>query len=133
MKPLTLHDFEQWLAEYGRASAANDPQASAALFAENAQYYETPFAQPMSGREAIYEYWNAGAQNLKDKASAYEVLALKDNRGIARWQAKFTPIETGKRMILDCVFLVEFDERGQCSVFREWWHLQASAVNPYKP
>jgi hypothetical protein len=28
----------------------------------------------------------------------------------------------GKRLLLDGVFLVEFDEAGLCSRFREWWH-----------
>jgi hypothetical protein len=50
-------------------------------------------------------------------------LALKDNLGIARWQSKFTNIETGNRYALDCIFLVEFDDEEKCSQFREWWHL----------
>jgi hypothetical protein len=124
MKTLTFDIFDRWLNDYGRASAENNPQASAALFAEDANYYETPFAEPIAGREAIYQYWGKGAQRLTDKSSSYEILAVKDNLGIARWQAKFTVIESGKRLALDCLFLVEFDDNDKCSVFREWWHLR---------
>ena len=124
MNILTADHFQEWLEAYGRASRDNDPAASADLFTQDAEYYETPFDKPMIGRQAIYEYWERGAQRLKDKESAYQVLAVSDNLGIARWQARFTVIETGKRLALDCIFLVEFDEGGRCRRFREWWHLQ---------
>ena len=124
MNALTPEHFQQWLETYSRASAENDPRASANLFTENAAYYETPFAEPMIGRDAIYEYWNKGAQNLKDKAASFEILAVNGNTGIARWQSKFTVIESGKRLVLDCLLVVEFAEDGLCHTFREWWHIQ---------
>ena len=122
MNALTHAHFKQWMETYGRASAENDPLRSANLFAENARYYETPFAEPMIGREAIFEYWNDGARNLKDKESTFEILSVNGNRGIAHWQSKFTVIESGKRLALDCVFIVEFGDDGLCHTFREWWH-----------
>lgn len=124
MKALTRDHIQQWMETYGSASAENDPQASANLFAENAAYYETPFAEPMIGRDAIYEYWNKGAQNLKDKESSFEIIAVNGNTGIARWQSKFTVLESGKRLELDCLFIVEFDNDGLCQTFREWWHIR---------
>ena len=124
MKPLTQEVFQAWMESYGKASRENDPQASADLFARNAKYYETPFAEPMIGRDAIRKYWEIGAQTLMDKESTYEVLSVKDNLGIARWQSKFTDIKSGRRLALDCLFLVEFDNNNKCSVFREWWHLK---------
>ena len=124
MKLLTLEHFTTWMTAYGRASAENDPQASANLFAENARYYENPFEEPIVGREAIYEYWNKGAQNLKDKEAFFEILAINGNTGIARWQSGFTVVESGKRLALDCLFVVEFNDDGLCQTFREWWHIR---------
>jgi hypothetical protein len=123
---ITVDDFKKWLDVYGRASKENDPQASAELFAQDAEYYETPFANPMVGREAIYRYWEAGAQTLTDKEFSYEVLAVKGNTGIGRWQGTFVNATSGSRVALDCVFLVEFDGHKECSVFREWWHSQVN-------
>jgi hypothetical protein len=40
MKTLTHEQFQQWVDTYGRASAENNPQTSANLFAESAAYYE---------------------------------------------------------------------------------------------
>jgi len=124
MKQLTFEIFDAWLEAYGTASVQNDPQASAELFARNAEYYETPFDTPMIGRDAIRKYWEIGAQTLKNKETTYEILSVKDNLGIARWQSKFTDVNSGKRLALDCIFLVEFDDNNQCKVFREWWHLK---------
>jgi hypothetical protein len=122
MKKLKIQQFAEWLDTYGRASKENDPQASADLFSLDARYYETPFDEPLIGRDAIYQYWSQGARALKDKENSYEIFSVKDNLGIARWQSQFTVINSGKRLALDCLFLVEFDENGLCRVFREWWH-----------
>jgi hypothetical protein len=128
MKVLTFGAFDQWMHAYGKASKDNDVTASSELFAQDASYYETPFSEPIIGRQAIYEYWNKGAQTLKDKESNYEIFSVKDNLGIARWQSQFTVVKSGKRVALDCLFLVEFNEDGKCSVFREWWHIQTMYI-----
>lgn len=125
MDSLTLEHFRWWMEAYGRASEQNDPRASADLFTQDACYYESPFDDPIEGRNAIYEYWLHGAQTLKEKETAFEILAVRGNLGIARWQAKFTPIESNKRITLDCLFVVEFVESGLCQTFREWWHSRA--------
>lgn len=121
---LTTEAFTQWMAEYGRASAENDPPASAALFAPDACYHESPFDAPLVGRDAIHDYWLQGAHRLRDKQSSFEILAVEGPRGIARWRSTFVHVETGRRFALDCVFVVEFDEAGLCRLFREWWHIQ---------
>lgn len=112
------------MTAYGRASAENDPQASANLFAEHACYHENPFDVPITGRAAIYEYWDKGARNLKDKEFTFEILSVEGDRGIARWESKFTVTESGKRLALDCLFVVEFNDEGLCHTFREWWHIR---------
>lgn len=124
MATITSENFQEWLESYGRASKENDPLASAELFAPDAEYYETPFAEPMVGRDAIYLYWDNGARTLKDKESDYEIVAIQENLGIARWQARFTHVDSGRRIALDCIFLAEFDENLKCRLFREWWHSQ---------
>jgi hypothetical protein len=122
MTALTDAVFDQWLTRYSQASIANDPQASAELFAPDARYYESPFDEPLVGRTAIYDYWAAGAQHLTDKHATHTILAVRGQVGIARWQARFTDRRTASPIALDCVFVAEFDEQGRCNVFREWWH-----------
>lgn len=129
MRPITIEEFQAWLVAYGRASIENDPQASAALFSEEAQYYENPFAVPMVGRPAIHQYWQQGARDLKDKTAEFQILAIDGNQGLARWQSTFVHVASGDHVALDCLFLVEFDEQHKCRVFREWWHKQVIAAD----
>ncbi len=124
MMKLKLQQFASWMEMYCQASRENDARASSELFALDAKYYETPFSEPMIGRAAIYQYWLKGAQTLKDKEFSYQILSVEDNYGIARWQSSFTIIESGKRIALDSLFLVQFEENGLCREFREWWHLR---------
>jgi hypothetical protein len=129
MKTLDMKIFEAWLQEYGRASRDNDTLSSAGLFSRNAAYSETPFDEPMIGRDAIRKYWEAGARTLTDKESEYEILAVQDRRGIARWQSRFTDVTSGRRLALDCIFVVTFDDNNLCSTFQEWWHLKTLPAN----
>lgn len=121
---LTIERFAVWLDEYGDASRSNDPAASAALFTDDARYYESPFDEPLVGRDAIHRYWAQGATTLTDKESSYEILAVVGSRGIANWRSRFTRVTTGTRSTLDCLFVADFDDSGRCREFREWWHLR---------
>ena len=132
MKPLTQEVFQAWMKSYGKASRENDLQALVELFARNAEYFETPFDEPMIGRDAIYKCWEMGAKSFKDKESIYEILSVKGNQGIARWVSKFTDIKSGKRFALDCLSLVESDNNSKCKLFREWWHLREANVSSVK-
>lgn len=122
MTQITIDSFQNWLEMYCRASQENNPKDSADLFTQNALYYESPFSRRMVGREAIYKYWDDSTRNLKDKKSGYEVLAVQGSQGIANWWAQFFNVNTAQIVILDCIFIVEFDENQKCRLFREWWH-----------
>ena len=123
MTPLTESGFANWLDGYGRASVDHDARAASELFSPDARYYETPFADPLIGREAIYRYWSAAAQASTEVQFAYQILAVSRTVGVARWQARMGR-RSGKLTLLDGVLAAEFDEQGLCSLFREWWHRQ---------
>lgn len=131
VQSLTLNGFKEWMEMYGKPCEESDPKAAAELFTQNAEYYETPFDEPMIGQDAIYRYWSGASQVLKDVRFSYEMLAVKANRGIARWQRKYVSNKSGSHVALDGVFLVDFDDQGKCTLFREWWHRQEIDSNPF--
>jgi hypothetical protein len=133
MKSLTLDGFKEWMDMYGKACEDSDPKIAAELFTQNAEYYETPFDEPMIGQDAIYRYWSGASLALKDVQFSYEILAVKRNLGIALWQGKFVSVKSGNHVVLDGVFLVEFDEQEKCSILREWWHRQEIDASPNDP
>ena len=123
MSAMTSSDFEDWLDKYGQAWERGDAEGAIRLFTDNANYYETPFDNPMIGHEVIRKYWSEGAgQSQKDVQFSYQILAVGEDFGIARWQAKFVRVPSGNQVSLDGVLVSSFDEQGKCKVFREWWH-----------
>jgi hypothetical protein len=129
MSSLAMDDFKKWLDAYGAAWEAGDPKAAVNLFGEAAEYYETPFDEPMVGRVAIETYWREGAgEAQREVRFQYEALAMVGNQGLARWQASFVRIPSGSKVKLDGFLSAEFDADGKCSVFREWWHRREQEV-----
>ena len=120
---MTVHDFLQWLDRYGNAWVAGDPEAAVALFSADAAYYETPFAAPMIGTEAIRRYWTEGAKNAQiDVAFEATPVSLSGNTGFARWRATFRRVPSKTFVELDGVLAARFDDAMRCEEFREWWH-----------
>lgn len=119
---MTRESFAAWLEAYGRAWEARDPAAAAHLYADEGTYQVTPFLEPMRGRAAILEYWKHVAQTEEDIRFGYEILAVTEERGIARWWASFVRVPPGLKTKLDGIFVIAFDGEGKCTSLREWWH-----------
>ncbi|MGA9192078.1 MAG: nuclear transport factor 2 family protein [Anaerolineales bacterium] len=123
MDPLALDDFRKWLDTYGTAWEEGDAAVATELFSEGARYHETPFEEPMIGKQAIHRYWKEGAgDSQKNVHFAYESIAVSENKGLAQWRASFVRLPSGNHVELDGFLSAEFDSCGKCSVFREWWH-----------
>ena len=116
--------FELWLEGYRRTWEKRDPEAAAALYAEDGTYQVTPFSEPMRGRKAIFDYWCGVARTEEDIRFGYEILVAKPELNIARWWASFVIVPQGLKTKLDGIFVIALDEEGRCKSLREWWHKQ---------
>lgn len=116
--------FKSWLDAYGQAWENRNPEAITALFTENSTYQVTPFLEPMSGRNAIYEYWSEMARTEENITFRYEILVANPELKIARWSASFVIVPPGLQTQLDGIFLISLDEQGRCKSLQEWWHKQ---------
>ena len=119
---MNVETMREWLESYRLAWEGRDTEAVVKLFTEDATYQETPFTQPMRGREAIREYWSrvvAGAQ--EQIRFGHEVLATTEATAIAHWWASFVRVSSKTRVSLDGIFLLTFDTAGLCKGLREWW------------
>ena len=122
MPAISMQEFEKWLDAYGAAWQDGDAEAATDLFADEAEYYETPFDDPMIGRDTIHRYCAGAGDSQKDVRFLHESMAVVDSKGFARWQATFVRIPSGNHIELDGFLMAQFDGTGKCSVFREWWH-----------
>lgn len=114
--------FKSWLDAYGQAWSKRDPEAAAALFAENGTYQVTPFLKPMCGRKAIFEYWTEVARTEENVEFGYEILAANGELNIAKWSASFVIVPQSLKTKLDGIFLIALNAEGRCTSLREWWH-----------
>ena len=123
MTVISMNEFEKWLEAYGDAWQSGDAQAAIELFSDDAEYYETPFDDPMVGRDAIQRYWSAGPEKSQQEVHfSHQAVAVVESKGLAQWQASFVRIPSGNQVELDGFLVAKFDGTGKCSVFREWWH-----------
>jgi uncharacterized protein (TIGR02246 family) len=122
--------LERWLDAYGRAWETMDPDAAVALFTEDASYQETPFDDPMRGRDQIRSYWAGVPEAQRDIRFEHRILAVVGDRGIAHWRASFTRVPTGATVILDGIFVLDFDREGRCGTLREWWRRREGQPSP---
>jgi ketosteroid isomerase-like protein len=124
MYALTPAEFERWLNGYKVAWEKRDPEAAAALFTADAQYFWTPFDPPQTGRAQIATVWQAAVSGQKDIAFDFEVFAVAGPRGCARWHVRLESVPQGEPVEMDGIVIAEFAAPNQCRTFREWWHLR---------
>ncbi|BBL78483.1 hypothetical protein RxyAA322_03370 [Rubrobacter xylanophilus] len=116
--------FSSWLQRYKRAWENRDPHAAQELFTENATYQETPFTEPLRGREAIYAYWSDVPNSQDQVRFESNIIAVTEQLCVAWWHASFIRIPNKARVTLDGIFVFSLNEAGLCTEFREWWHRQ---------
>ncbi len=121
---MDYHHFKKWLFAYGKAWEDRDAEAAAALFSEDAVYYEKPFTEPARGRQGVRDYWADAVGDHRNVRFTFQILNVSDSRGIAHWQTIFTLASTGGQAILDGVFVLDYDKNGLCQELREWWFYQ---------
>lgn len=126
---MTHDEFKSWLDAYGRAWKNRNAHAAAELYAEDGTYQETPFVQPMRGREEILAYWTHIARSYGDIEFGYEILAIVEHDGIAHWQASFTRVADKSLVNLDGVFVITLGSDRRCTSLREWWQKKESRPN----
>lgn len=114
--------FSHWLTRYGEVWESRYPQAVGELYSPGVLYYWTPFDEPKRGLEEITRASREASSRQKKIEFSYEVLAVKENRGWARWRCSFTRISTRRKVRLDGILEATFDDNGRCTEFREWWH-----------
>ena len=118
-----MERFTLGLERFGDAWRHRDPEAIGDLFSPSARYQDTPFAEPLDGRDDIRDYWTrAGRHSADDVEFHAEPLAFDDNAGIAHWHAEFTTLPAEHHVALDGILMATLDAQGRCTDLREWWH-----------
>ena len=137
---ISNQDLTRWLEAYGAAWEGRDAGAAAALFTDDAQYQETPYAEPFVGRGGVSDYWSRVTAGQRDVSFQFEPIAVSGSTGIAQWSAKFRSVSgdansgdansdgansDGVKVELNGVFVLEFADQAHVRSLREWWHVRS--------
>ena len=139
-------DIEQFMQGYKAAWEGRDDVLFCALFARDATYHNTPFAE-QRGHDQLAAYWQR-VKLQEDIHLSYEILASTPASGIAHWHVTYQvsseelfqiwaastgtnlvarrPGDPLPRMVLDGVLQAQFAD-GLCQVCRLWWHSMAQS------
>ncbi len=127
MDPETFH---HWLDSFANAWELREPRAVAPLLAEDVIFHETPFSEPILGREAMIVYLEKVYRTQNDPSFDYEILTETPDIGIAQWWLSFLRIPGRVHINRDGIALVALDSRGLCKTFHQWWHEQEVVDEP---
>lgn len=118
---MTLEQFTTWMDRLKQSWEHLDPQGAVALFADDAIYQSGPFHRPLEGLPTIQEFWVRAAHAQHNVEFKYEILGIGPQGGIAHWEAAFIREPSHHRIEADGICVVELNDEGKCSRFREWW------------
>lgn len=127
---LTEEFLDEWLQQYFLAWQSNDPEDIIPLFAEDAIYWYGPFKEPAQGRETIVANWIANPAQQKDVKYQFEILATKNDTGVAHWNVNFrTEAKSSVRYEMDGILLLKFNSEKECTEHREWYVEKQTELN----
>jgi ketosteroid isomerase-like protein len=122
---ITRESVNQWLQDYVSAWKSYDKEAIGALFSENATYQYNPYDEGddvLRGRDVIIANWLENADAPNSWQAAYKVVAVDGNVAVAQGRTQYFQAD-GKtiRREFDNIFVMRFDDKGQCYEFCEWF------------
>lgn len=119
---MTHEAVAAWLDAYIHAWQSNDPQAIADLFAEDAAYFNSPYSEPIRGRDAIVASWLDEPDAPGTFGAEYTPLAVDGDLAVAHGRSRYFEADgTTPRAEFDNIFVLRFDADGRCAEYREWY------------
>ncbi len=118
---MTHDDVQAWLDAYVAAWRSYEPEAIADLFSEDATYAINPWAEPITGRDAIVASWTANPDPPDSWDAAYRPLLISGDQVVATGETSYTGDDTYVNL-----WLLSFDDQGRCASYVDWYMIKPS-------
>lgn len=107
-----------WLASYEAAWRAPGTEGLAGIFTPDATYLHSPYAEPVTGLDAIRRMWDAERDGPGEVFTlATEIVAVEGGTAVVRAEVRYgDPVRQEYRDL----WVVRLGEDGRCSWFEEW-------------
>jgi ketosteroid isomerase-like protein len=108
------------LEAYGHAWETFDGDAWVAIFADEAEYHEDPFGEPLVGHNALRAYLLEASASQRDVEFTVERHWVSGDTVLAAWHVTFTRRASGKLVRMAGFMTAEVASDGRIARFREW-------------
>lgn len=119
---MTEQTLNAWLENYLRPQQQRSAEMIKELFAEDGVYRWGPFVEARRGLKAIYDHHKNALSHQTDLQYEYNVLAVTQDYGIARFHLRLRDLIQGEPNEYDGIFLVYLNQDNKCVLFEEWYH-----------
>jgi ketosteroid isomerase-like protein len=115
---------QEWVDGYGQAWRDKDPDAAAALFAENAMYRDHPTGEGYRGPEGVRTYWAniTASQENPDVRMGAPIVSPDNGRAAVEFWARF--LNDGQPVSVIGILFLRFADGGLCEELRETWNFE---------
>ncbi len=114
-----MPDIEVWMKKFRERWIAKDIDGVIELFADDVDYFETPY-QEIKDLEALREEWEP-IGNQEDIELGYEIYSRDGNKFTVKWDLKYS--QDRERNQLKGIYLIELNEGNKCVEF--WQYCQS--------
>jgi hypothetical protein len=120
---MTHDQLQAWLDRYVEAWKTYDPAKIAALFSEDISYRYHPNDEPEVGRDLLVSNWLDTRDEEGTYDAEYHPVAIDpDGTHVANgWSRYYESPGGNMRDEYFNVYLMRFNEAGECSSFIEYW------------
>lgn len=119
MAPVTRAGFASWIALYEELWRTPGTAGLDRLFAAEATYRHSPYAEPVVGLADITRDWEQERESPdEDFRMTSEIVAVDGDTGVVRVAVTYGPPHSQE--FLD-MWVVRFDDSGRCVSFEEWF------------
>ncbi len=109
-------DLTNWIDDYVSLWRADGTSGLDQLFAPQISYLPSPWAEPITGRDALAAFWEAERDGPDEEFTLTgEVVAVGGDTGVAR-----ISVDYGSGSRWRDLWVVTLDEDGRCTRFEEW-------------
>ena len=108
-----MESINEWLEKFISAWKAHDIETVLGLFADNIEYWETPFRR-LADLDEIKKEWQI-IRNQKDIQIAYDVFSKEGDNYTVRWELQYN--DSNNLRNLKGVYLITLDSENKCNYF----------------
>lgn len=114
-----------WLEGYVTAWETDAAEDIAALFANDACYYPTPYSAPLVGVDAIVAWWIDQKNSKIQWTFVYDIVAREADTYVVRGVTRYPPgQESADAKVYRNIWIVTLDSQGKATEFIEYWMLE---------